>query len=96
MNITERCRAIGKQAGFDPVERAKRAFFREGISSSRIYFQEGRESVGAVVIEVLTGLKSAFTYTGARTCEEFYEKVVVGVQTHSGFKEGTPHGEVRD
>ena len=74
---------------------AKRAFFEEGISSSRIYLRPGREAVGAILIEMLTGLKSAFTYTGARTCEEFHDRAVVGIQTTSGFTEGTPHGVVR-
>jgi IMP dehydrogenase len=76
-------------------ERAKRAFFREGISSSRIYLRQGRESVGAIVTEIVTGLQSAFTYVGAFDCEGFYENAIVGVQSLSGFKEGTPHGRVR-
>lgn len=79
----------------DPFERAKKGFFREGISSSQIYLREGFESVGAVLIDILTGVQSAFTYVGAHNPEEFYEKVVVGVQTAGGFEEGTPHGLVR-
>lgn len=78
-----------------PFERAKRSFFREGISSSRIYLREGRESVGAIVTEIVTGLQSAFTYVGALDCEGFHENAVVGVQSLSGFNEGTPHGRVR-
>lgn len=84
-----------RAAELDPFERAKRGFFREGISSSRIYLQEGRESVGAILIEIITGVQSAFTYAGATSLRDFHEKVVIGVQTLAGYVEGTPHGKVR-
>ena len=79
----------------DPFERAKKGFFREGISSSRIYIRDGFESVGAVLIDMITGVQSAFTYVGARTITELHERAVVGVQTWAGYAEGTPHGAVR-
>jgi IMP dehydrogenase len=81
--------------GLDPFERAKKGFFREGVSASRVYLQEGRESVGDILVEILTGLQSAFTYTGAASCDEFQSRAVVGVQTAGGFHEGTPHGGQR-
>ena len=49
-------------------------------------------SVGDILVEMITGLQSSFTYTGARRWHEFHEKAVVGVQTAAGFYEGTPHG----
>jgi IMP dehydrogenase len=79
----------------DPFERAKKAFFREGVSTSRVYLNQGRESVGDILVEILTGLQSAFTYTGATRSEEFFARATVGVQTIGGFHEGTPHGGVR-
>ena len=79
-------------AGQDPFERARKGFFREGISTSRVYLKEGRASVGDILIEFISGLQSAFTYAGATACEEFQDKVVVGVQTAGGYFEGTPHG----
>jgi len=86
-------RAVSERvAGQDPYERARKGFFREGISTSRVYLEEGRASVGDILIEIVSGLQSAFTYAGATRCEEFQEKVVVGVQTAGGFYEGTPHG----
>lgn len=90
-------RAVAERtAGLDAFERAKKGFFREGISTSRIYIRPGRESVGEHLIEMITGLQSALTYVGAGTLEELYERAVVGVQTTSGFAEGKPHGvEVR-
>ena len=90
-------RAVAERtADLDAFERAKKGFFREGISTSRIYIRPGRESVGALLIEMITGLQSALTYVGAATLDEHHEKAVVGVQTLSGYAEGTPHGiEVR-
>lgn len=80
----------------DAFARAKKGFFREGISTSRIYLAPGFESVGAILIDVITGLKSAMTYAGARDLSAFHDQVVVGVQTVGGFHEGRPHGRVFD
>ncbi len=90
-------RAVAERsAELDAFERAKKGFFREGISTSRIYIRPGRESVGALLIEMITGLQSSLTYAGAGTLDEMHERAVVGVQTLSGFAEGKPHGvEVR-
>ncbi|MCB9595505.1 MAG: GuaB1 family IMP dehydrogenase-related protein [Sandaracinaceae bacterium] len=88
-------RAVAERtSGLDAFERAKKGFFREGISTSRIYIQPGRESVGAILVDVITGLQSALTYVGAADLEAFHDRAVVGVQTSSGFGEGTPHGRV--
>jgi IMP dehydrogenase len=84
-----------RTVGLDPFERAKKGFFREGVSTSRVYLSPGRESVGEILVEILTGLQSAFTYTGAANCDEFQSRAVVGVQTAGGFHEGTPHGGQR-
>jgi len=87
-------RAVNDRSGeLDAFDRARKGFFREGISTSRIYLRPGRESVGAVMIEFLTGLRSAFTYVAADSLERFHEVAVVGVQTLGGFHEGTPHGK---
>jgi GMP reductase len=86
---------IERNADQDPFERAKRGFFREGISSSRVYMREGQESVGAILVDMITGVRSAFTYVGARTIAEFHELAEVGVQTAAGYTEGTPHGTIR-
>jgi IMP dehydrogenase len=79
----------------DAFTRAKKGFFREGISTSRIYLREGFESVGDIVVDAITGVLSAFTYVGAMDLAAFRENVVVGVQTSGGLHEGTPHGSVR-
>jgi IMP dehydrogenase len=79
-----------RTAALDPFERAKKAFFREGISTSRIYIREGRESVGAILVDMISGVQSAFTYVGAATLEAFHERSVFGVQTPGGYGEGMP------
>jgi IMP dehydrogenase len=84
-------RAVADRAvALDPFERAKRAFFQEGISTSRIYIREGRESVGAILVDMISGVQSAFTYVGASTLAAFHEKSVFGVQTAGGYREGMP------
>lgn len=84
-----------RSADRDPFERAKKGFFREGISTSRIYIREGQESVGGILVDMITGVQSAFTYVGARSMSELHERAVVGVQTAAGYGEGTPHGSIR-
>jgi IMP dehydrogenase len=89
-------RAVSERhADEDPFERAKKGFFREGISSSRIYIRIGQESVGDLLVEMITGVQSAFTYAGARTITEFHDRAEIGVQTPAGYSEGTPHGTIR-
>lgn len=86
---------MDRTTGADEFDRAKKHFFREGISTSRIYFKDGLESVGSIMVDVVTGVQSAFTYVGAKTLADFRRDVAVGVQTMSGYQEGTPHGQVR-
>lgn len=84
-------RAVVERTGeLDPFERARRALYREGVSHAKVMLKPGRESVGALLMEIVTGVQSAFTYAGARTAAEFRERVVVGVQTVHGFREGLP------
>ncbi len=84
-----------RNATADAFTRAMKGIFREGISTSRVYLREGQESVGDVLMDLLTGVKSAFTYVGATNPDLFFQKAVVGTQTSSGYNEGLPHGKVR-
>ena len=81
-----------RTARLDPFERAQKAFFREGISTSRIYIREGREGVGAFLVDAISGVQSAFTYVGATTWAAFHQKAVIGVQSAAGYIEGKPRG----
>lgn len=84
-------RAVTNRAdNIDPFEQSKKEFFEEGVSQSRMYLQPGRESVENIIDEISAGLRSACTYSGARSLSEFSEKAVVGVQTMAGYEEGKP------
>ena len=78
-------------------DRARKALFEEGISSARMFVDPARPSVEDLLDAITAGVRSSFTYAGARTVEEFHERAVVGLQSTAGFAEGarcTPPGEV--
>jgi IMP dehydrogenase len=78
--------------GDGSFDRARKALFEEGISSSRQWLDPQRPGVEDLLDGICAGVRSACTYAGARTLDEFAERAVVGVQTAAGFTEGTPHG----
>ncbi|MET8862429.1 GuaB1 family IMP dehydrogenase-related protein [Nonomuraea sp. NPDC004580] len=71
-------------------ERARKALFEEGISTSRMYLDPKRPSVEDQIDAIVAGLRSACTYAGASNLEEFHEQAVVGIQSTSGYAEGMP------
>ncbi|SFP37218.1 IMP dehydrogenase [Amycolatopsis arida] len=71
-------------------DRARKALFEEGISSSRMALDPARPGVEDLLDSICSGVRSACTYAGARTLEEFHERAVVGVQSAAGFAEGRP------
>ncbi|MGI8331157.1 GuaB1 family IMP dehydrogenase-related protein [Actinomadura scrupuli] len=73
-----------------PFERARKALFEEGISTSRMFLDPARPGVEDLIDSIVAGLRSSCTYAGARTLEEFHERAVVGVQSSSGYAEGMP------
>jgi IMP dehydrogenase len=73
-----------------PYDRARKALFEEGISSARMFIDPARPSVEDLLDTIIAGVRSAFTYAGARTVEEFHERAVVGLQSTAGFAEGAP------
>jgi IMP dehydrogenase len=73
-------------------ERARKALFEEGVSSARMYLDPVRPGVEDVLDTIVAGVRSAFTYAGARTLAEFHDRTVVGIQSAAGYAEGQPHG----
>ncbi|GAA3226247.1 GuaB1 family IMP dehydrogenase-related protein [Nonomuraea helvata] len=71
-------------------ERARKALFEEGISTSRMYLDPKRPSVEDQIDGIVAGLRSACTYAGASSLEEFHAKAVIGIQGSSGYAEGMP------
>jgi IMP dehydrogenase len=84
-------RAVGARTRTDNVyDRARKALFEEGISASRMALDPARPGVEDLLDSIASGVRSACTYTGARSLEEFYERAVLGVQSGAGFAEGRP------
>jgi IMP dehydrogenase len=79
-----------RTADDSPFERARKALFEEGISTSRMFLDPRRPGVEDLVDSIVAGLRSACTYAGARNLEEFHERALVGVQGASGYAEGMP------
>jgi IMP dehydrogenase len=67
---------------------ARKELFAEGISSSKIYLDPLRPSVEDLLDMITTGLRSSFTYAGARTVREFHDRALVGIQSAAGYEEG--------
>jgi IMP dehydrogenase len=71
-------------------ERARKELFEEGISTSRMYLDSKRPGVEDIIDNIIAGVRSACTYAGALTMEEFHRNAVVGAQSHAGYEEGRP------
>jgi IMP dehydrogenase len=84
-------RAVAARTRTDsPFDRARKALFEEGISSSRMFLDPVRPGVEDLLDHITSGVRSAFTYAGARTIEEFAERALVGTQSAAGYEEGRP------
>jgi len=80
----------GRTRSDDVFDRARKALFEEGISSSRMLLDPARPGVEDLLDSICSGVRSSFTYAGARNIEEFTERAVLGVQSAAGFAEGRP------
>jgi IMP dehydrogenase len=72
----------------DAYEQARKELFAEGISSSRIYLDPLRPSVEDLLDMITSGVRSSFTYAGARSLDAFHERARVGLQSAAGYEEG--------
>jgi IMP dehydrogenase len=84
-------RAVSRRTSDEtPYDRARKALFEEGISTSRMYLDPRRPGVEDILDEIVAGVRSACTYAGARTLTELHERAVIGVQSAAGYAEGKP------
>ncbi|WP_086819486.1 GuaB1 family IMP dehydrogenase-related protein [Allokutzneria sp. NRRL B-24872] len=84
-------RAVSARTRTDNAfDRARKALFEEGISTSRMRLDPNRPSVEDLLDSICSGLRSSCTYAGAHTLEEFHERAVLGTQSAAGFAEGRP------
>lgn len=74
----------------DAFDRARKALFEEGISTSRMYLDPERPGVEDLLDHICAGVRSACTYAGATTLTQLHERAVIGVQSTAGFAEGRP------
>jgi len=79
-----------RTSGEGAFDRARKALFEEGISTSRMYLDPARPGVEDLLDQITSGVRSACTYVGATTLEEFHEHAVVGLQSGAGYDEGRP------
>lgn len=71
-------------------DRARKALFEEGISTSRMFLDPARPGVEDLIDSIIAGVRSSCTYAGASSLEEFAERAVVGIQSAAGYAEGQP------
>jgi IMP dehydrogenase len=88
--MASRRAVLDRSRQVDPFEQARRAFFEEGVSQSKMYLKPGQESAEDILDEITAGLRSACTSAGAADLETFFQNAVVGVQTSAGYEEGKP------
>ena len=74
----------------DAFDRARKAIYEEGISTSRMYLDPIRPGVEDLIDDIISGLRSSCTYAGAKSLDEFSDKVVIGIQSVVGYAEGRP------
>ena len=74
----------------DAFDRARKALFEEGISTSRMYLNSSRPGVEDLLDEIIAGVRSSCTYAGAHDLNEFAERATVGIQSSAGYAEGRP------
>lgn len=84
-------RAVVARSGADTAfERARKALFEEGISTSRMGLDPARGGVEDLIDHITSGVRSTCTYVGAANLAELHERAIVGVQSAAGFAEGHP------
>jgi IMP dehydrogenase len=79
-----------RTAADSPFERARKELFEEGISSSRMYLDPVRPGVEDLIDAIVSGLRSACSYTGAAGLAELHDLAVIGTQSAAGYTEGMP------
>jgi IMP dehydrogenase len=84
-------RAVSARTADDsPFDRARKAVFDEGISTARMFLDPARPGVEDLIDEIVAGVRSACTYTGAADLATFHARAVIGAQSQAGYAEGRP------
>ncbi len=84
-------RAVANRTSTDTAfDRARKALYEEGISSSRMYLDPASPGVEDLIDQIVAGVRSSCAYAGATTLAEFADRSVIGIQSAAGFHEGRP------
>ena len=84
-------RAVANRTSSESAyDRARKALYEEGISTSRMYLDPHRPGVEDLIDQICAGVRSSCTYAGASNLAEFSDRAVVGIQSAAGFHEGRP------
>jgi IMP dehydrogenase len=84
-------RAVAARTGGETAfDRARKALFEEGISTSRMDLDPDRGGVEDLIDHIAAGVRSTCTYVGASTLAGLHERAVIGIQSSAGFDEGHP------
>jgi IMP dehydrogenase len=84
-------RAVASRTSSESAfDRSRKALFEEGISTGRQFLDPARPGVEDLIDAIIAGVRSSFTYAGARTIAEFADRAIVGVQSTAGYAEGRP------
>ena len=80
-----------RTAAASGFERARKALFEEGISSSRMYLDPARPGRrGPDRHDRRRASARRAPTPGRATIEQFHERAVLGVQSAAGYEEGRP------
>ncbi len=97
VSLRDGLRAGGRepdQSTESAYDRARKGLYEEGISSSRMYLDPARPGVEDLIDSICSGVRSACTYAGAATLEEFHERALVGLQSAAGLHRGSSVADV--
>ena len=85
-------RAVKNRTGGEGTayDRARKALYEEGISTSRMFLDPARPGVEDLVDHICAGVRSAATYAGASDLGALHDRALLGVQSGAGFTEGRP------
>ena len=84
-------RAVAARTATDSeFDRARKALFEEGISSSRMRLDPEKPGVEDLIDHICSGVRSTCTYAGARSLPDLHDVAILGVQSAAGFAEGRP------
>lgn len=84
-------RAVQQRTSSDSAfDRARKALYEEGISTSRMYLDPERPGVEDLIDQICAGIRSACTYAGAGNLAELHTRALIGFQSAAGFHEGRP------